>query len=62
MFDYSYLRRKKTPSQVLTDLAHRVDFSTESEEENDLPPPTKKKDSDKWTWESVHTKLKYVSV
>ena len=52
--------RKKTPSQLLTDQAHRVDFRGGKDgEEEDMPAP-KRRTSEKWPWEAVHAKLKLV--
>ena len=57
-----HVGRKKTPSQLLTDQAYRVDFSTgkEEDEEDGIPAP-KRRTSEKWPWEAVHTKLTLVN-
>ena len=52
--------RKKTPSQLLTDQAHRVEFIGDKEDGEDGIPAPKRRTAEKWPWESVHTKLRFV--
>ena len=52
--------RRPTSSQLLTELAQRVDFSAvENKDDSETGPPAKKS-VDRWPWEETHSKLKYV--
>lgn len=51
--------RKPTSSQVLSELAQRVDFSAVENDERSEEGPSVKKSTERWPWEDTHSKLKY---